>query len=57
MRLTAAGKRLREDAENIPACALRASGMTLEELGALHMSIDILRKARIKRLPTQALKA
>ncbi len=31
--------------------------MTLEVLGALHKSLDILRKARIKRLPTQALKA
>lgn len=57
VRLTAAGQRLRDDAEKIPGCVLHASGTTLEELGALQGSIDILRKALIKRLPTQAREA
>ncbi|WP_234731003.1 MarR family winged helix-turn-helix transcriptional regulator [Acidocella facilis] len=50
VKLTPAGDKLRQKAQNIPACILQATGMSLEELGALREQILAL----TKRLQTAA---
>lgn len=50
VKLTPTGDKLRQKAQNVPACILQATGMSLEELGALRAQIVAL----TKRLQTAA---
>ena len=43
LRLTDKGRNLQQEAERFPACILEASGMTLEQIGALKEQIVALR--------------
>ena len=43
LRLTDKGRSLQQEAERFPACILEASGMTLEQIGALKEQIVALR--------------